>query len=133
MCASDDGGIGNVHSDCPVRNSRGCGLLSDFGQGFSSRRWHSREPPLFRLTKIDRSNIRKISGAWIIHIVDGQPTGNMAGTPVVANGVICLGRVAETSWRSMSQKVLSSSEPRLEQRRVRRPVLVAYPSNKILR
>jgi PQQ-dependent dehydrogenase (methanol/ethanol family) len=44
------------------------------------------------LTQINPSNVSKLGGAWMIHVNDGKPgQGNMAGTPVVIDGVMYIG------------------------------------------
>jgi quinohemoprotein ethanol dehydrogenase len=40
------------------------------------------------LTKINRSNIARLGGAWMIHLADGQAAGTMQATPVVVDGVM---------------------------------------------
>jgi PQQ-dependent dehydrogenase (methanol/ethanol family) len=40
------------------------------------------------LTTITRSNVRKLGGAWMVHLEDGKPSGTMQATPVVVDGVM---------------------------------------------
>ena len=44
-----------------------------------------------RLTDIDRSKLAGLGGAWLVHLEDGKPTGNMQATPVVIGGVMYIG------------------------------------------
>ena len=39
------------------------------------------------LKRITPANIRRLGGAWMVHVLDGTP-GNMQATPVVVNGVM---------------------------------------------
>jgi glucose dehydrogenase len=44
------------------------------------------------LTQINRSNIDKLGGAWMVHIAaEGQPAGNLQSTPVVVDGMLFVG------------------------------------------
>jgi quinohemoprotein ethanol dehydrogenase len=43
------------------------------------------------LTQINRSNIAKLGGAWMIHVAGGQAGGTMPGTPVIIDGVMYIG------------------------------------------
>ena len=43
------------------------------------------------LTQIDRSNLSKLGGAWMIHVAEGEAAGNMPGVPVVVDGVMYIG------------------------------------------
>lgn len=43
------------------------------------------------LTQIAPSNLNRLGGAWLVHLEDGNRTGNMQGTPVVADGVLYIG------------------------------------------
>jgi len=43
------------------------------------------------LTQINRSNLSKLGGAWMIHVAEGQPTSSTAATPVVVDGVMYIG------------------------------------------
>ena len=43
------------------------------------------------LSRIDRSNVSKLGGAWLVHLEDGAVGGNMQGTPVVVGGVLYIG------------------------------------------
>jgi PQQ-dependent dehydrogenase (methanol/ethanol family) len=40
------------------------------------------------LAKINKSNIGRLGGAWMIHLEDGQAAGTMQATPVVVDGVL---------------------------------------------
>src|SRR5262245_56631853 len=41
------------------------------------------------LDQINTSNIRKLGGAWSIHLEEQRPlVGNLQGTPIVVNGVM---------------------------------------------
>jgi quinohemoprotein ethanol dehydrogenase len=40
------------------------------------------------LTRIDKSNISRLGGAWMIHLEDGHPRGTMEAAPVVVKGVL---------------------------------------------
>ena len=40
------------------------------------------------LTKINKSNLSQLGGAWSIHLEDGKTPGTMQATPVVVDGVI---------------------------------------------
>ena len=40
------------------------------------------------LTKINKSNLSKLGGAWSIHLEDGKTPGTMQATPVVVDGVM---------------------------------------------
>jgi len=48
------------------------------------------------LTTINRSNVRKLGGAWMVHLDEGKPGGTMQATPVVVNGVMFIGSGAGT-------------------------------------
>ena len=43
------------------------------------------------LSRIDRASLPKLGGAWLVHLEDGTPRGNMQGTPVVVDGVMYIG------------------------------------------
>ena len=43
------------------------------------------------LTQITRENVARLGGAWMVRLEDGQPAGNMQGTPVVVGGVMYIG------------------------------------------
>jgi len=43
------------------------------------------------LTRITPQNVTRLGGAWMVHLEDGQPAGNMQGTPVVVGGVLYVG------------------------------------------
>src|SRR6185503_1690034 len=40
------------------------------------------------LTKINKSNLSQLGGAWSIHLEDGKTPGTMQATPVVVDGVM---------------------------------------------
>src|SRR2546422_1906922 len=40
------------------------------------------------LDQINRSNVKKLGGAWMMHLEDGKTAGNMQATPVVVDGVM---------------------------------------------
>src|SRR4029450_12432909 len=42
------------------------------------------------LTKINKSNLSTLGGAWSIHLEDGKTPGTMQATPVVVEGVMFL-------------------------------------------
>jgi PQQ-dependent dehydrogenase (methanol/ethanol family) len=54
------------------------------GGDLSNRRYST-------LRRIDRTTIKELGGAWLRRIEDGQPVGNMQGTPVVVDGVMYIG------------------------------------------
>ena len=43
------------------------------------------------LTQINRSNLGKLGGAWMIHITEGEAAGTMSGVPVVVDGIMYIG------------------------------------------
>ena len=43
------------------------------------------------LTQINRTNIGRLGGAWMIQLADGEPVGTLSATPVVVDGVMYLG------------------------------------------
>jgi glucose dehydrogenase len=40
------------------------------------------------LRQIDRSNVARLGGAWMVHVEDGNPAGGMQATPIVVDGVM---------------------------------------------
>jgi outer membrane protein assembly factor BamB len=40
------------------------------------------------LTRINKSNVATLGGAWSIHLEDGKPPGTMQATPIVVDGVM---------------------------------------------
>src|SRR6476469_4271683 len=40
------------------------------------------------LTRINKSTISKLGGAWTIHLEDGKTPGTMQATPIVVDGVM---------------------------------------------
>ncbi|MEN3337944.1 MAG: hypothetical protein V7647_1620 [Acidobacteriota bacterium] len=40
------------------------------------------------LTRINKGNVSRLGGAWMVHLEDGQPAGTMQATPVVVDGII---------------------------------------------
>ena len=40
------------------------------------------------LDSISRANVKKLGGAWMVHLEDGKTAGNMQATPVVVGGVM---------------------------------------------
>lgn len=42
------------------------------------------------MTRIDRGTLPRLGGAWLVHLEDGVPRGNMQGTPVVVDGVMLI-------------------------------------------
>src|SRR5579862_9176379 len=43
------------------------------------------------LAQITPANIGKLGGAWMTHIADGQPAGNVQTVPIVVGGVMFVG------------------------------------------
>jgi alcohol dehydrogenase (cytochrome c) len=43
------------------------------------------------LSQINRSNLSKLGGVWMIHVAEGQPSGSSSGVPVVVDGVMYIG------------------------------------------
>ena len=43
------------------------------------------------LTQINKTNLGRLGGAWMIRVADGQPAGNLPSTPVVIDGVMYIG------------------------------------------
>ncbi len=43
------------------------------------------------LGQITPANVARLGGAWMLRLEDGQPAGNMQGTPVVVGGVLYIG------------------------------------------
>jgi PQQ-dependent dehydrogenase (methanol/ethanol family) len=43
------------------------------------------------LTQINRTNLSKLGGAWMIHVTDGEAAGTMSGVPVVIEGIMYIG------------------------------------------
>jgi len=40
------------------------------------------------LDQINRSNVKKLGGAWMMHLEDGKTAGNIQATPVIVDGVM---------------------------------------------
>src|SRR5262249_36579561 len=43
------------------------------------------------LAQITPSTVKRLGGAWMVHVEEGAATNNMQGTPVVVNGVLYIG------------------------------------------
>ena len=55
--------------------------FSTIGGNLANHRYSS-------LTRITKSNLSKLGGAWSIHLEDGKSPGTMQATPIVVDGVM---------------------------------------------
>src|SRR3989442_2283580 len=45
------------------------------------------------LDQINRSNVKKLGGAWMMHLEDGKTAGNIQATPVIVYGAMFVASV----------------------------------------